>query len=159
MVWLAAGWTSVKWKFPKTFCNSFVCFCHIRVMWGRVKPQESSIDAIMVVICYCEGESSTITQLRLLGFCFSGTSLLGKQGQICFAEFLKKIISFCFAQNFCTDRVDILLCSEANKKGAFSMKFGTFVPSKLVASATSTPTTPTTPSVLSSSTTSLECSC
>ena len=37
----------------------------------------------------------------------------------------------------------MLLCSEANKKGGFSMKFGTFGPSKLVASATSTPTTPT----------------
>ena len=96
---------------------------------------------------HCEGVSNTITQLRFPGFCFSGTSLLGQLGQICFAEFLK-IISCFFAQNFCTDRVDILLCSEANKRGGgFSMKFGTFGPSKLVASATSTPTTPTTPSV------------
>ena len=39
--------------------------------------------------------------------------------------------------------MDIQLCSEANKKGGFSIKFGTFGPSKLVASATSTPTTPT----------------
>ena len=85
----------------------------------------------------CEGVSNTITQLRLIpGFCFSGTSLLGKQGQICFAEFLK-IISCFFAQFFCTDSVDILLCSV----------FGTFGPSKLVASVSSTPTTPTTASV------------
>ena len=82
----------------------------------------------------------------MLGFCFSGTSLLGKHGQICFVEFLK-IMSCFLAQNFCTDRVDILLCSEANRKGGFSMKFGTFGPSKLVESATSAPTTPTTPSV------------
>ena len=95
-----------------------------------------------------EGVSNTITQLRFPGFCFSGTSLLGQWGQICFAVFLKTISCF-FAQNFCTDRVDILLCSEANKRGggSFSMKFGTFGQSKLVASATSTPTTPTTPSV------------
>ena len=53
-----------------------------------------------------------------------------------------------FRSNFFVDRVDMLLCSEANKRGGgFSMKFGTFGPSKLVASATSTPTTPTTPSV------------
>jgi len=57
---------------------------------------------------------------------FSGTSLLGKQGQICFAE----IISSFFAQNFCTDRVDILLCSERNKTGGFLSKFGTLAPSK-----------------------------
>jgi len=37
----------------------------------------------------CEGVSNTITQLRFPGFCFSETSLLGKQGQICFAEYLK----------------------------------------------------------------------
>jgi len=48
-------------------------------------------------------------------FCFFCTSILGKQGQICFAEFLKIISSF-FAQNFCTDRVDIRLCSATNKK-------------------------------------------
>ena len=59
----------------------------------------------------CEGVSNIITLLRYPIFCFSGTSLLGKQGQICFAEYLKIISSF-FAQNFCTDRVDILLCSE-----------------------------------------------
>ena len=47
----------------------------------------------------CKGVSNTITQLRFSGFCFSGTSLLGKQGQICFAEFLK-IISCFFAQIF-----------------------------------------------------------
>jgi len=41
-----------------------------------------------------EGVSNTITQLRLLGFCFSGTSLLGKQGQICFAEYLKIVKRF-----------------------------------------------------------------
>ena len=37
-------------------------------------------------------------------------------GQICFLEFLKIISSF-FAQNFCTDRVDILLRSATNEKG------------------------------------------
>jgi len=43
---------------------------------------------------------------------------LGKQGQICFAEFLEIISSF-YAQNSCTDRVDILLCFERNKTGVF----------------------------------------
>ena len=38
--------------------------------------------------------NSRLTQLRLLGFCFSGTSLLGKQGQICFAKYLKIVKSF-----------------------------------------------------------------
>ena len=79
-------------------------------------------------------------------FLFFWNFTIGQTGQICFPEFLK-IISCFFAQNFCTDRVDILLCSEANKKGGFSMKFGTFGPSKLVASATSTLATPTTPSL------------
>jgi len=50
---------------------------------------------------------------------FSGTSILGQWGQICFSEFLK-IISSVFAQNFCTDRVDILLCSERTKNGGNS---------------------------------------
>ena len=64
----------------------------------------------------CEVVCNTITQLRLLGFCISVTSLLGQWGQMCFSEFLKILSSF-FAQNFCTDRVDILICSERNKNG------------------------------------------
>ena len=48
---------------------------------------------------------------------------------MCFSEFLEIISSF-FAQNFCTDRVDILLCSERKKTGGFSSKFGTLAPSK-----------------------------
>ena len=50
-------------------------------------------------------------------------------GQIRFSEFLDIISSF-FGQNFCTDRVDILLCSERKKTGGFSSKFGTLAPSK-----------------------------
>jgi len=86
--------------------------------------------------------TQVVTQLHFPGFCFSGTSLLGKQGQICFAEYLKIVKRF-FAYTFCTDRVDIRLCSETNKKGGFSVKFGTFGPSKLVALAMSPPVTPT----------------
>ena len=37
----------------------------------------------------CEGLSNTMTQLCFPSSAFSGTSLLGKQGQICFAEYLK----------------------------------------------------------------------
>ena len=85
----------------------------------------------------CEGVSNIITLLRYPVFCISGTSLLGTQGQICFSEFLEIISSF-FAQNFCTDRVDILLCSEIWHFGPLEV---------LWASASSTPTTPTTPSV------------
>ena len=77
----------------------------------------------------CEGVSNIITLLRNPVFCFSGPSLLGKQGQICFfSEFLEIISSF-FAQNFCTDRVDILLCSERKKTGFF-VKIWHFGPSK-----------------------------
>ena len=48
---------------------------------------------------------------------FSGSSLLGKQGQICVAEYLK-IMKRIFRLNFfCTDRVDIRLCSGTNKMG------------------------------------------
>jgi len=78
---------------------------------------------------YCEGVSNIITLLRFPGSAFSGTSILGQLGQICFAKFLKIISSF-FAQIFCTDRVDILLCSERKKTGGFSSKFGTLAPSK-----------------------------
>ena len=60
---------------------------------------------------------------------FSGTSILGQWGQICFSEFLKIISSF-LAQIFCTDRVDILLCSERKKNGGKSRKLGTLAPSK-----------------------------
>ena len=96
----------------------------------------------------CEGVFNTITQLRLLDFCFSGTSLLGKQGQICFAEFLKIVSSF-FAQNFCTNRVDILLCSERTKTGSFFVKIWHFGPFEVAHYwRTSTPTTPTMPSVV-----------
>ena len=83
----------------------------------------------MDVNMHCEGVSNIITLLRYPVFCISGTSLLGTQGQICFFEFLEIISSF-FAQNFCTDRVDILLCSEKKKTGGFSSKFGTLAPSK-----------------------------
>jgi len=81
-------------------------------------------------ICF-EGVSNIITLLHYPVFCFSGTSLLGKLGQICFSEFLKTISSF-FAQNFCTDRVDVLLCSEKKKTGGFSSKFGTLAPRSIV---------------------------
>ena len=60
---------------------------------------------------------------------FSVTSLLGQWGQICFSEFLKIISSF-FAQNFCTDRVDILLCSATNEKGVTVEILALFAPSK-----------------------------
>jgi len=81
------------------------------------------------MLAHCEGVSNIITLLRYPVFCISGTSLSGKLGQICFSEFLEIISSF-FAQNFCTDRVDILLCSEGKKTGGFSSKFGTLAPSK-----------------------------
>ena len=59
---------------------------------------------------------------------FSGTSLLGKQGQICFAEYLKIV--------------------NKKQKGGFRRYLAPLAPSKLEALATSTPTTPTTPSVM-----------
>ena len=63
-------------------------------------------------------------------FLFLCTSLLGQWGQIRFSEFLEIISSF-FAQNFCTDRVDILLCSKRKKMGGgVSSKFGTLAPWK-----------------------------
>jgi len=77
----------------------------------------------------CKGLSNTITQLRFLVFCISVTSLLGQWGHICFPEFLKIISSF-FAQNFCTDRVDILLCSERNKNGGKCRNLAPLAPSK-----------------------------
>ena len=61
---------------------------------------------------------------------FSVTSLLGQWGQIRFSEFLKIISSF-FAQNFCTDRVDILLCSE-RKRGVFRPNLALWPPRSIV---------------------------
>jgi len=61
-------------------------------------------------------QHNNTTLLIRMRFCV--TSLLAQWGQICFAEFLKIISSF-FAQNFCTDRVDILLCFERKKTGFF----------------------------------------
>jgi len=62
--------------------------------------------------------NNTTPLSRFLFFC---TSLLGQWGQIRFSEFLKIISSF-FAQNFCTDRVDILLCSERKITGGRSFR-------------------------------------
>ena len=95
-----------------------------------------------------EGVSNTITVTQLRFPRFSQTSLLGKQGQICFADFLKVISSF-FAQNCCTERVDILLCSERNKMGGFPQNLA-LLPLRTRSDpllATNTTTTPTTPSV------------
>jgi len=91
-----------------------------------------NVDSEKAMSYICEGVSNIITLLRFPGSAFSGTSLLGQLGQICFSEFLKIISSF-FAQNFCTDRVDIILCSERKKTGGFSSKFVTLAPSKYCA--------------------------
>ena len=89
------------------------------------------------------GVSNIITLLHFPSSAFYGTSLLGQWGQICLAEFLEIISSF-FAQNFCSDRVDILLCSERNKTGVFFRQNLALWPLRSdPLLATSTPTTPT----------------
>ena len=52
-------------------------------------------------------------------------------GQIRFSEFLEIISSF-FAKNFCTDRVDILLCSERKKTGFFPQNLSLLTPRSIV---------------------------
>ena len=52
-------------------------------------------------------------------------------GQIRFSEFLDIISSF-FGQNFCTDRVDILLCSERKKTGVFRQNLALWPPRSIV---------------------------
>ena len=108
------------------------CYLHIIWIFGFLSywfsTEPDTID-LRLDIHVCEGVSNIITLLRFPGSAFSGTSILGQWGEICFAEFLEIISSF-FAQIFCTDRVDILLCSERKKTGGFSSKFGTLAPSK-----------------------------
>ena len=54
---------------------------------------------------------------------------IGQTGSNMFFRISRNYKQF-FAQNFCTDRVDILLCSERKKTRGFSSKFGTLAPWK-----------------------------
>ena len=45
-----------------------------------------------------------------------------------FTGTILKILSSFFVQNFCTDRVNILFCSERKKTGSFSLNFGIWPP-------------------------------
>jgi len=58
---------------------------------------------------------------------------LGQWGQIRFSEFLKIISSF-FAQNFCMDRVDILLCFERKERklAVFRQNLALWTPRSIV---------------------------
>jgi len=77
---------------------------------------------------------------------FSGTSLLGKQGQICFAEYLKKIVQWFSLKLFVrTGWISDFVLKQT--KGGFPSKFGIFGPFEISGIGDKTPTTPTTPSV------------
>jgi len=85
---------------PTNVCMSADYFCACETLWSGLLWRSIQ-------------HNNTTPLIRMR---FSVTSLLGQWGQICLSEFLKIISSF-FAQNFCTDRVDILLCSERKKRG------------------------------------------
>jgi len=107
------------------------------------------IVTVVVVMTNCDvwrsiQHNNTTPLLRMR---FSGTSLLGKKSEICFAEYLKIVNIFSLKLSVRTGWTSDFVLKQTKRGFLGPFSFG---PSKLVASATSTPTTPTTPSVINS---------
>ena len=95
-----------------------------------------------------EGVSNTITQLRFPGLCFFWNFTIGQKNRVKYVlPNISKLWRGFSLKLFVRTGWTFNFFFWNKQKGGYSMKFGTFGPSKLVASATSTTTTPTTPSV------------